>query len=256
MAEETIIAWKVGADDMDVTNDIYEEAKMTNHNVEETNFFELEAKISVCRVSSTASYGSIGSFGSIGGDDQGDERGARPMRKRSKKMSVSSNMSALSSTSEQPYISMMSNVSRDRKLSGGSGRTRKISEGIPPFISMMAQNDSTPGEFVENCVLQDQSWVAQNPLYGNGKKIYFKNFHGKEKMRRRGEIFPGYEKTIQERASNPEAEHDQEFIEEDEHQVCKTFKRVKVHQMVSRNHRRTQMFLTIEDPVLIQQQDR
>ena len=110
---------------------------------------------------------------------------------------------------------MMSNMSRsrDRKLSGmssdsfskskhtsgGSARDRKISEGIPPFISMMSQNDSKPVEYVDNENIQDQSWTAQNQLYGNAKKIYFKSFHGREKMRRRGEIFPGYEKTIHSR---------------------------------------------------------
>ena len=126
---------------------------------------------------------------------------------------------------------MMSNVSRDRKLSstssdtsGGSLRTRKISEGIPAFISMMAQNDSTADESLHNENLQDQSWVAQNQLYGNGKKIYFKNFHGREKMRKRGEIFPGYEKTIQERAANSEDKTEDYFLEEDEHQVCERVK--------------------------------
>ena len=242
MTDEAIVAWKVGADEMEIDLMLDNNQKtVSNESIsgklehlkvpkkEEENIYEIPEKESVFRVNSAASYGSIGSVGSFEGDEEGDERGDLMMRKKSKKMSICSTFSNLSG---QPYISMMSNVSRDRKLSstssdtsGGSLRTRKISEGIPAFISMMAQNDSTADESLHNENLQDQSWVAQNQLYGNGKKIYFKNFHGREKMRKRGEIFPGYEKTIQERAANSEDKTEDDFLEEDEHQVCE---RVKV----------------------------
>ena len=38
-------------------------------------------------------------------------------------------------------------------------------------------------------------------------------------MRRRGEIFPGYKKPIQERAPNSEDKAEEDFIEDYEHQV-------------------------------------
>jgi len=251
MSDEIIVAWKVGSDDSEVklehpgisenNESVLAEAdcldapdiglEMTEDDEEANKSLEIPEKQSVSRVNSAASYGSVGSFGSLGGDDIKDEKEGRLMRRRSKKASVCSNLSTFSISSEQPYMTLMSSVSRDRKLSSmssdsssdtrhssfGSMKTRKISEGVPPFISMMGQNDSLPGHSCINENVRDQKWTAQNQIYGNGKKIHMKNFHGREKFKRRGEIFPGYEKTIQERANNAEdANEDGETVVNDE----------------------------------------
>ena len=75
--------------------------------------------------------------------------------RRRKKVSVCSNFSTFSNSSEQPYISMMSNASRERKISTlstgslatgrysseESVRARKTSEGIPSSLPQSCQTE-------------------------------------------------------------------------------------------------------------------
>ena len=241
MAEEVIIAWKVGGDDVDIkSTDSDENNKgsdylpmtevgLTTAEEEEgeSNALEIHEKEPMRRVNSTASHGSVGSFGSFAADDQKDEKESRLSRRRSKKASVCSNMSSISISSEQPYVALMSNLSRDRTLSSlssdsycdtRSSKTRKISEGVPAFISMMSPSDQTPEFSLVNENIREQRWLAKNHIYGKGKKIQTKNFHGRDRRRRGGEIFPGYEKTIQERVNNVE-ETETDYTEDDGKEV-------------------------------------
>jgi len=234
MAEEVIIAWKVGGDDDGIKNPDSQKTEndegsdyipipagelMSREEEEDgRNPLEIHETEPFRRVNSTASYGSVGSFDSFAADDLKDEKDSKLSRRRSKKASVCSNMSTISISSEQPYVALMSNLSRDRKLSSlssdsycdtrhssfGSSMTRKISEGAPAFISMMSKSDQTPEFSLVNENIREQRWLAKNHIYGKGKKIQMKNFHGKDRIRRGGEIFPGYEKTIQERVNNVE----------------------------------------------------
>ena len=241
MAEEVIIAWKVGGDDdnikssnSDENNKVSDylpmtEAGLTTAKEEEgeSNALEIHEKEPMRRVNSNASYGSVGSFGSFAADDQRDEKESRLSRRRSKKASVCSNMSSISISSEQPYVALMSNLSRDRTLSSlssdsycdtRSSKTRKISEGVPAFISMMSPSDQTPEFSLVNENIREQRWLAKNHIYGKGKKIQTRNFHGRDRRRRGGEIFPGYEKTIQERVNNVE-ETETDYTEDDGNEV-------------------------------------
>ena len=138
--------------------------------------------------------------------------------RRRKKVSVCSNFSTFSNSSEQPYISMMSNASRERKISTlstgslaigrysseESVRARKTSEGIPSSLPKSCQTELSQAVACEDTEdLSDQPWLRQNQLYGRKKKISLRKISGKDNMRRRVEIFPGYEKAIRERANNP-----------------------------------------------------
>merc|ERR1711872_1117006 len=149
------IAWKVGADDdgdikddlgdikddhgdiKDVENtenspeyfDSFQTSSLkTAVEEEESNSLEKEARVSC---------GSVGSFGSLAGEDVKDDKDSRLFSRRSKKASVCSNMSAISISSEQPYMALMSNLSRDRKLSSLS------SESYCDTRHMMSQSDNT-----------------------------------------------------------------------------------------------------------------
>lgn len=82
-------------------------------------------------------------------------------------------------------------------MMSGYSRNRKVSEGLPPFLSMLSQND-TETEAVGNTfeIIEEESWKGENKIYGPlGNR---KNGH-KKITRERKEIFPGYEEIVQTR---------------------------------------------------------
>ena len=97
--------------------------------------------------------------------------------RRRKKVSVCSNFSTFSNSSEQPYISMMSNASRGRKistLSTGSlamGRysseesvkARKTSEGNPSSLPQSCQTELSQAVACEDAEdMSNQPWPRQS----------------------------------------------------------------------------------------------
>ena len=176
-----------------------------------------------------AQYGSSCSLVSIGGLNQRDEKGLRIIARRRKKASVCSNFSTFSSSSGQPYIAMMSNASRERKVSSLSAgsfskagqdsvKPRKTSEVIPPAISIISN------DYVDDKT-EDQIWTGQKYLFGNKKKISLKRNHGRYNTGRGVEIFPGYEKYIQERINfsedKPNDKIEEKLLTCAERKVCK-----------------------------------
>ena len=103
----------------------------------------------VTRVSSNIS---IGSFDG-GGGGAGGVAGPSPSPGRGKKMSVGSTLS--SGSSDQPYLAMM-----------GATRSRKISEGVPPFISLLSRDTEAEAEPSPFTVIQEESWRGPATVYG------------------------------------------------------------------------------------------
>ena len=106
----------------------------------------------VTRVGSNISIGSFDGGG--GGGGAGGVAGPSPSPGRGKKMSVGSTLS--SGSSDQPYLGMM-----------GATRSRKISEGVPPFISLLSR-DTEPAEAEPSpfTVIQEESWRGPATVYG------------------------------------------------------------------------------------------
>ena len=91
-----------------------------------------------------------------------------------------------------------------------------MSEGLPPFISLLSQNDAGDPDNNSNTfeIIEEESWKGQSTIYGPSGQLPFvsysscslnefyiqgaKNFH-KKITRERKEIFPGYEKVVSDR---------------------------------------------------------
>jgi len=143
--------------------------------------------VDLSRVSSNLS---IGSFD-----------GNKPTPINSKKMSVTS---TLSSSSDQPYISLIS----------GYNKHRKVSEGLPPFISLLSQNDAAESESACNNVFEiihEESEKVQNNKFGSRAP----QGSTRRITRERREIFPGYEKTVLDRSKM--TNNEESWNENDEH---------------------------------------
>ena len=107
------------------------------------------------------------SVGSLEGNQQ------HVSSRTSKKMSVTSTLS--NTSSDQPYISMMSGDAVTMKLTIevkyflviDFNRNRKVSEGLPPFISLLSQNDAEADPSNQSFqIIEEESWRGQNKIYG------------------------------------------------------------------------------------------
>ena len=101
----------------------------------------------------------------------------------------------------------------------GFNRNRKVSEGLPPFISLLSQNDAgDPDNSNTFEIIEEESWKGQSKIYGpSGQQSFvsylsYREYHWiyiiqiqgtrniqKKITRERKEVFPGYEKVVQDR---------------------------------------------------------
>ena len=95
---------------------------------------------------------------------------------------------------------------------------RTVSEGTPPYISIMSRNDSLAPEQTEPVL--DQAWVGLNSRFMQEKKGRPRNYIPRRNIHH-GDLFAGYQKTVQDRMKNASVnlEEDLNFIEYGESQV-------------------------------------
>ena len=176
---------------------------------------ETEDSECVILVNGSTKYGSILSLGSIVDPKEVTDAGIG--KRRRKKFSMCSNLSTVSNSSEQPYLAMMRNNSRERKLSSLSSSSSVIArqsseesvknspEGISPFLPTSRTVDG-------------KMWTSKNHVFANKKKISLRKISRRESTKRKVELFPGYEKYVQDRAK--ERHNVSEIEGSQEEQVC------------------------------------
>jgi len=130
---------------------------------------------------------SVGSEGSSNADDE--------KRVGSKKASLCSTLSS----GDHPYLSLISSTSR----------SRKVSEGMNPMMTMFGHSESVDQPVFN--VIEEESWKGTNSIYGPGNANIPLN---KKLTRQRKEIFPGYEKLVQERSKTSCDEREEHQEEE------------------------------------------
>jgi len=169
--------------------------------VKETNDLDILTKNDHSAARRVASNNSVGS---LEGNNQ-----QHVSSRTSKKMSVTSTLS--NASSDQPYISMMSDFNRNRK----------VSEGLPPFISLLSQNDAESDPSNQSFqIIEEESWRGQNKIYGPQHGM--RSAGNKKITRQRKEIFPGYEKIVQDRTKMTEEKLWQEDDENDDDNILET----------------------------------
>ena len=94
---------------------------------------------------------------------------------------------------------------------------RTVSDGTPPYISIMSRNDSLTVEPAGT--VPDQTWVVKNERFGKERKGNVRNLQRRKKDRQAGDLFAGYQKTVQERVKNTTVMCEEEFEEDGECQV-------------------------------------
>ena len=95
---------------------------------------------------------------------------------------------------------------------------RTVSEGTPPYISIMSRNDSLAPEQTEPVL--DQAWVGLNSRFMQEKKGRPRNYIPRRNIHH-GDLFAGYQKNVQDRMkdANVNLEENLNFIEYGESQV-------------------------------------
>ena len=148
----------------------------------ETNgdVFELD-KIHCFEEVASARNGSISSIGSFGAEISFPA--GRGGRKRSSKVSVCSSVSI-----------------------------RTMSDGTPPYISIMSRKDSVATE--RAAPVPDQAWVGQNNRFVRGKKG-----RSRKKNIQQANMFEDYQKKVQDRIKDASAILDEGLDEEGEFEV-------------------------------------
>jgi hypothetical protein len=141
-----------------------------------------DVSVTCARAGSIGSIGSIGSFWAESSFPLG-----RGGRRRSAKVSVCSNVSM-----------------------------RTVSEGTPPYISIMSRHDSVAPEMT--APVPDQAWVGLNSRFMKGEKGRTRNYNTRKKDIQ-GDMFAGYQKTVQDRIKDASVNLDLNFIECCEYQV-------------------------------------
>ena len=154
-------------------------------------------------VNGSTNYGSLTSLVSP------EDVGLGTSQRRRKKFSVSSMMSSFSNTSDQPYLSLMSNLG-ERKLSSlsacGSVITKQSSE--ESVVSKTSSDNKYPvsnkkevGQASSEDYDDDNFGTAeQNQKIPRRKKSSLRKMSSRESTKRKVEIFPGYVEHVQERA--------------------------------------------------------
>ena len=136
--------------------------------IKDNEVFEFDKIIEDVSVTS-ARAGSIGSIGSFGAESSLSV--GRGRRRRSAKVSVCSSVSM-----------------------------RTVSEGTPPYISIMGIQDSLEPEMT--APVPDQAWVGLNSRFMKVKKGRTRNYNARKKDIQ-GDMFAGYQKTVQDRIKDP-----------------------------------------------------
>ena len=107
-------------------------------------------------------------------------------------------------------------------------RSRKVSDGISPFVSMLSQNDTVDQEAGLFEVIEEESWRGTNRSGLDHIIIIIMTLHdrvhgpqghsrGHRKLtRQRREIFPDYEKRVQERVLGEVEDEEENKPEEEE----------------------------------------
>ena len=141
-----------------------EKTDVFEHDDEKTDVFEQddEKTEDFCDDSMIAVSGRTGSSSSIGCSGAAYIPGGRAGRRRSAKVSVCSNISI-----------------------------RTVSEGTPPYISIMSRKDSVAVEMA--APVPDHAWVGQNPRFVKKKG------RGRKKNSQQAYMFEDYQKRVQER---------------------------------------------------------
>ena len=90
---------------------------------------------------------------------------------------------------------------------------RTVSEGTPPYISIMGRQDSLAPEMTAPVL--DQAWVGLNTRFMKGKKGRSRNYIVRRKDIQQEELFAGYQKTVQDRINDARGDlkEDLNFIE-------------------------------------------